>query len=66
MVIDFAFYIGMVQKWEWELEYFEPWRIASHAHWHPNMSKLAEKYLMKHFDVTSTSAIPKVRHSFQP
>lgn len=61
MVIDFAFYIGMVQKWEWEQEYSEPWRIASHAHWTPRMQSLGEAYLMRNFGVKRVSDIPRVR-----
>jgi hypothetical protein len=60
MVIDFSYYMGMVRSWEWNYEYFEPWRIASHAHWAPKMRSLAEKYLMRHFGVDTVKAIPKV------
>jgi len=67
MVIDFAYYMGMVHSWEWGLEYFEPWRVASHAHWTPKMRSLAESYLMRHFSVERAEDIPKyiaihVRH----
>jgi len=63
MVIDFAYYAGMIRPWEWGLEYFEPWRVASHAHWTPKMRSLAESYLMRHFGVERADDIPKVGFS---
>lgn len=63
MVIDFSYYMGMIQSWEWNLEYFEPWRVASHAHWAPKMRSLAERYLMRHFGVDTVGAIPKVGYA---
>lgn len=61
MVIDFSYFMGMIHYWEWEEEYFEPWRIASHAHFTPKLHSLADSYLMRHFNVETPEAIPKVR-----
>lgn len=60
MVVDFAYYVGMVEPWEWIREYYEPWRVASHAHWTPKIRSLADNYLMRHFGVDTVKAIPKV------
>ncbi|KAF8311624.1 hypothetical protein DL93DRAFT_2139392 [Clavulina sp. PMI_390] len=67
LTIDFSYFMGMIRNWEWDKEYFEPWRIASHAHFTPKMTRIANEYLMRHFEVPTVEDIPKfigvhVRH----
>lgn len=66
MVLDFGYYMGMIKSWEWQEEYFEPWRVASHAHWTPRMRDMTDGYLMRHFGVNEPSEIPKVSGSSLP
>ena len=61
MVIDFAYFMGELQPWEWVEEYFAPWRVAMHCRWTKKILDLVNGYLIRVFDVERAEDIPKVR-----
>lgn len=60
MVVDFAYFMGQLTPWEWEEQYFAPWRVAAHCHWNNRMTELAGDYLARLFQVPSRADVPKV------
>ncbi len=59
MTFDFLYYAALTESWEWGRPWYLPWNvIGTHCHWHPNIERLANQYLMRLFDVDHAKDIP--------